>query len=204
MTVTTLLPGADARRLARAAADLDTELIARIVQNSVDSIGAISTWEQLIQPVWHHLAQDGDVAELLFVQAARRALSTGRRRPVAARPSVLLACADEELQAFPLEALIVSLEESGTSCCTLGARVPPQALAAATARLQPAVVVIWSQTRDTAAATEVRTVAEARPATTIVAAGPGWTDAPLSSAVLRPTDLSTALVLILAILEGGS
>ena len=196
----------DARRLARAAQDLDTDLVARTVRKSVDEIGAILTWERLVQPVWQYLgSRSGDVGtgsavEHMYVQSAMSALAAARR-PRPASPTVLLACADEELQVFPLEALVVALEESGAACCVLGARVPPYALAAAAARLDPSVVVIWSQTRDTAAPGQIATAFEAAPAATVVAAGPGWSSVTLPPDAVRSTEWSTTLVLTLAVIE---
>jgi hypothetical protein len=96
------LLGSDARRLARAAADLDTALIIRYVQTSVDDVGVVSTWEQLVQPVWQYLGSRSDAAEVhraaehLFVRAAMEALSAARPRP--SPPSVVLACAGAEPQ----------------------------------------------------------------------------------------------------------
>jgi methanogenic corrinoid protein MtbC1 len=198
----------DARRLARAAVDLDTDLITRIVRASVHDIGVILTWERLVQPVWQYLGSraddrtEGSAAEHLYVRFAVGALSTDRRpnRPVPA--SVLLACADEELHVFPLEALVAALEESGTTCCVLGARVPAPALAAATARLNPAVVVIWSQTSDTATPAQIATVLDTDPTVAIIAAGPGWNSIALPVRAVRSADLSTTLVLTLAAIEG--
>ncbi|MCO8271554.1 MerR family transcriptional regulator [Actinoplanes sp. TRM 88003] len=198
----------NARRLARAAIDLDTGLIVQIVQTSVDSVGVVSTWEQLVQPVWRYLgSRTGDndqdaAAEHLYVQSAMTALS-GRNRPRRPSPqSVLLACADEEFQVLPLETLVAALEESGVSCRVLGARVPPAALATAARRLQPAAVIVWSQNRTTAGPAQIDEVLDAQPGATIIAAGPGWATANLSPRAVRSTDVSTALVLTLAVLEG--
>ncbi|MET8152489.1 MerR family transcriptional regulator [Actinoplanes sp. NPDC049668] len=198
----------DARRLARAATDLDTDLMVRTVQASIDDIGVVSTWEQLVQPVWHYLGSQTDdhdqrvVSERIYVQSAMKALSAARRPPRLSPPSVLLACADEEVQVFPLEALVAALQESGASCCVLGARVPPYALANAAIRLRPPVVVIWSQSRETADPAQIAIVLEAHPTSTMIAAGPGWSPAELPPQAVRATDLSTALVLALAVLEG--
>ncbi|MET0424335.1 MAG: MerR family transcriptional regulator [Actinoplanes sp.] len=200
----------DARDLARAATDLDAEGVIRIVQAAIDRIGVVSAWEQLVQPVWQYLSsrtEESDeraASEHLYVQSAMTALASARRPPRFSPPSVLLACADEELQVFPLEALVAALEESGASCCVLGARVPAAALASAAERLRPAAVIIWSQTRATADPGQIVTVLDACPATTVVAAGPGWHTAYLPPRSLRSTDLSTALVLTLAILEGAT
>jgi hypothetical protein len=93
----------DARRLARAAEDLDTDLVIRMVRESVDDVGMIPTWERLVQPVWQYLGSrpgdlgEGSAAEHLYVQSAMSALSAGRRSPRPTAPSVLPACADEEL-----------------------------------------------------------------------------------------------------------
>lgn len=196
----------DARRLARAAADLNTDVIIRMVRASIDDIGVIPTWEQLVQPVWQYLGSRSDrvnrhqAAEHMYVRAAMTALSLARRRP--SPPAVLLACADEELQTFPLEALLAALEESGAPCCLLGARVPPEALATAIARLRPAAVVVWSQARDTADPAQIDTALNAYPTATIIAAGPGWNTTTLPAQAIRSIDLSTALSLTLAALDG--
>ena len=76
-----ILLSSDARRLARAAIDLDTDLITRLVQESVGDIGVIATWEKLVQPVWQYLGSRSDVvdegsaAEHMFVRSAMSALS---------------------------------------------------------------------------------------------------------------------------------
>jgi hypothetical protein len=75
----------NARRLTRAAIDLDTDLITRLVQESCDDVGAVSTWERLVQPVWQYLGSrpddlgEGLAAEHAFVRSAMRALSAARR-----------------------------------------------------------------------------------------------------------------------------
>lgn len=194
-----------ARRLARAATDLDTDLIVQIVQESIGAIGVLSTWEQFVQPVWRYLGSRTDgtgeraASEHIFVQSAMRALSAARRSPRPAPPSVLLACADGELQVLALEALVAALEESGVPCCVLGARVPSDALVSAATRLRPTVVISWSQSRQTADPAQIAPVLTALP-TTIIAAGPGWHTASLPPRAVRATDLSTALALTLAAL----
>jgi hypothetical protein len=76
------------------------------VQASVEDIGVVSTWEQLVQPVSQYLGSrpddiDGRAAsEHMYVQSAMRALSTARRPPRPFPPAVLLARADEELQVW--------------------------------------------------------------------------------------------------------
>jgi hypothetical protein len=63
--------------------DLDTDLIVQIVQASIDDIGVVSTWGQLVQPVWQYLGSrpddiDGRAAsEYMYVRSAMRALSDG-------------------------------------------------------------------------------------------------------------------------------
>lgn len=198
----------DARRLARAATDIDNEVILQLVRASIDAIGVVSTWERLVQPVWLYLRSRTDAydkrtaCEHVYVQSAMTALSEVRQPPRRSPPSVLLACADEEFQVFPLEAMVAALEESGVPCCVLGARVPPHALASAATSLCPAVVIVWSQTGETADPAQIAIVLKAYPATTIIAAGPGWNTANLPPQTVRPTSLSNALVLTLAALEG--
>ena len=130
----------NARQLARAAIDLDTGLIVQIVQASVDTVGVVSTWEQLVQPVWRYLGSrtgdndQGAAAEHLYVQSAMTAMS--------------------------------------------------------------------GQNRTTAGPAQIDEVLDAQPDATIIAAGPGWATANLSPRAIRSTDVSTALVLTLAVLEG--
>ena len=80
--MTSVRLSSDARRLARAAEDRDTDLIARLVRESVDDIGMIATWERLVQPVWQYLGSRpgdlGSAVEHMYVRSAMSALSAKR------------------------------------------------------------------------------------------------------------------------------
>lgn len=194
------------RSLTAAAAQLDGEGIRQMVQGSIAERGVLMTWEQLVRPVWERLRTQSDNdgwsvgEELVLNRATIEALRTFRPRRTAFPAPALLACVNEEHHTLSLEVLAAALTESGANCCVLGARVPARALADAVGRLKPRVVVIWSQTSDTADAGEISTVMTAGLTTTVVAAGPGWDAAAIPPLVTQPNDVGTATILTLTLL----
>jgi hypothetical protein len=168
--------------LVHAAADLDTDAVAAAVRRSIASNGVTRTWEWLVSPAWHAVRtgrDDADVAVRLFTQAVSQVLAAARR-PLDRLPvTTLLAGTEREDHVLPLEAFAAALAEVGAGCCLLGALVPPPAVVAAVRRLHPAVVVIWSQTGDTADPRQLRTLAADCPTAEVITAGPGWDDAAL-------------------------
>ena len=103
----------------------------------------LGTWEELIHPIWISLVRVPTPATLIterfFSQVVSQTLTAVQRRRVEEPGKVLLACADEEHHTLPIETLAAALAETDVGSSVLGARVPPQALTAATRRLRPSV-----------------------------------------------------------------
>jgi hypothetical protein len=141
------------------------------------------------------------VARIVFRRTIFEVLSTVCRPASESPPRVLLACADDEHESLPLDAVAAALAESGVGCVALGARVPPHALSGAASRLRPAVVVIWSQTCDTADPAQLTPLLTTARGPAVLAAGPGWAAMTTAALVAQPTDVGTAVALTLALLQ---
>lgn len=161
-----------------AAVHLDVGAVTDTVTAAIASHGALWAWEQLIRPVWTCFVDDTTpmlvVTERLFSRTVSQVLAGARRSRDGAPAQILLACTDEEHHTLPLDVVATSLAEAGVGSCALGARVPPQALAAAARRVRPAVVIIWSQTPGTGGPHQVTTRLAALRGPVMIAAGPGW------------------------------
>lgn len=189
-----------ARGLARAAMGLDASACDAILAETLDRRGVAWTWEHLITPVmigigskWENAGTHIEVEHLLTecVSTAMTMRAHALTSPINVAP-VLLACAPEELHVLPLHALAAALAERRVSARVLGARVPPEALAAAIRRTGPAAVVVWSQMVRTGDAAWLADLRAVRPAPLVIAAGPGWID-PLPHEISRLEDLATAV-----------
>ncbi|MBB2947348.1 hypothetical protein FB565_007116 [Actinoplanes lutulentus] len=190
------------RDLLRAVRRLDDGAALDTVEPAIAEHGVLCTWERLIRPVWAALGcgTDPSAAERLFSRSMFQALAVVRQPWSATGPQVLLACADEEHQNLPVDVLTAALAEHGISGCGLGPRVPPRAVAAAAHRLNPVVVVIWSQTRDTADPVQIRSLSMDCPDPAVIAAGPGWiTTAPTRLAAFS-VDVTATVSRTLALL----
>jgi hypothetical protein len=199
------LPGASpaARGLARAAMALDAPAARRIVGEHLARFGVVPTWEQLLGPVlagigdrWESTGGGVDVEHVLseVVMGELRVVASRQGDPLPLRP-VLLACADQEQHALPLHALASALAERRVGCRVLGARVPPEALAAAVRRSGPSVVFVWSQLADTGDPAQLATVPTTRPALRLVVGGPGW-QGPLPAGSTRVGSLAEAVEVV--------
>jgi MerR family transcriptional regulator, light-induced transcriptional regulator len=197
-------PGASVSHLVRAAEDFDADAVTDIVRASIDQLGVAWTWEQLIAPAWGRLRLDsGDRAatlapERLFSRTVGQALAA--TRPRNRTPAQVLVCADEEHPTLPLDAVAAALAELGASSCVLGARVPPQALASAVRRLRPAVVLIWSQTRNAGGPWPVTALLAACAGAQVITAGPGWDLPALPAPAVPAGSVVAAVGLTLALL----
>jgi hypothetical protein len=192
--------------LVRAAVGLDVGAVIETVGTSIADHGVVWTWERLIRPVWTQLGggrDDTDVpvaAERLFSRAVSQVMIAARRPHDRAPAWVLLACADEEHHTLPLDAVAAALAELGVSSCALGVRVPPTAMAGAVRRLRPAVVVIWSQTGDTADPRQITSLLKVCPGPEVITAGPGWDIAGLPAQAATSTSVVAAMKLTQALL----
>ncbi|MFJ9457787.1 MerR family transcriptional regulator [Kitasatospora sp. NPDC101447] len=208
---TTLPVGAvhpECRGLARAAVRLDAPEMARILRRSIDDLGTVTAWTEVMTPALRAAgrkwAVEGercvDVEHLLswHVSAALRRAAEREEQPPG--PAALLAGMPTELHALPLEALAAGLAERGLPFLMFGAALPPEALMEAVHRTGPPAVLLWSQVARTADRALAHRVARttwgphgARTGPVVLAAGPGWAGPRRPPGTLRPRDLAGAL-----------
>ena len=93
---------------------------------------------------------------------------------------------------LPLVVLATTLAQRGVSCRSLGADLPPTALATAIRRTAPAALLLWSQLRSTADAQIVRSLPRTRPGYRGFVAGPGWAGVDLPPQIGRLGSLEEA------------
>ncbi|SEM55607.1 MerR family transcriptional regulator [Streptacidiphilus jiangxiensis] len=195
------------RGLVRAADRLDAPTVQALLAAAVDELGVEAAWEEVIAPSlraagrrWAAVGESYIEVEHLLswhvsAELRRRAVPIPRSGPVA-----LLAAAPGEDHTLPLDALAAALTARGIAFRMLGASVPPAALAQGLRRLGPAAVLLWSQTRATAApqiAADILTlpfgVAGARRRPLLLLAGPGWHPLPPTGAAVKPASLRGAV-----------
>ncbi|MFD5827211.1 MerR family transcriptional regulator [Lentzea sp. NPDC060358] len=185
-----------------AAKRLDEELMLDLAAKLLTDHGVVSVWESVFMPSMVELgdiiAERGQGVEIEHM-ASSSVLQALRDVPRATGPGVLaalLACAPEEQHVLALEALGAALSEEGCQWRNLGARVPPEALCDAVARLRPSVVLVWAHRADLA---ELVPLAELATRTTalLAVAGPGWAGVALPPSVHRPGSLGDAVGLVL-------
>lgn len=166
-----------------AAKALDEQGLNEIYAQVLEDWGVVEAWTDVFVPAlraigerWsdgslgvesEHLASYRLSAEL---RNLTRSYAPGR---VSHRP-VLLSGADDDLHALPLLALEVALAERGISSHCLGARVPPAAIGAAVARLDPAVVFVWASLDRAEGDTTLSMLGSVD--VPVVVGGPGWPD----------------------------
>ena len=192
------------RGLARAAMALDAPAATRIVREHLSEHGVVATWDHLLVPVlvgigerWESSGAGVEVEHLLSEVAlgALRPRAAALDEPLNVRP-VVLACADGELHALPVNALAAALAERRVGSRVLGARVPPDALAAAIRRSGPSVVFVWARQPACADPVQLAALPATRPAFRLVVGGPGWQDLPLPAGAARVTSLAEAVDLL--------
>jgi MerR family transcriptional regulator, light-induced transcriptional regulator len=197
------------RGVARAAMALDGPAVTEALVESIGEDGVGPTWEDLLRPLlvaigerWSHTGEGVEVEHLLSecaITALHRAVPLrpldGRTRPV------LLASAPDELHSLPLVVLGAALAEHAVPARVLGAATPADALTAAVRRIGPAALLLWSQTREYGRIEVFDGVPRLRPATTLLAGGPGW-PAVLPPGVIYVTSLRHAVDVILAAARG--
>jgi DNA-binding transcriptional MerR regulator len=191
------------RGLARAAQALDAPRVTATLSEALARDGVAVAWESLIKPVlvaigrrWSEGKIGIDVEHLLSecVVSALRDAVRQQPDPVSSRP-VLLACAPEEQHTLPLHAVAAALAERRVDVRILGARVPNEALIEAMRRCGPGAVFVWSQLDETGDGQQFAALPRTRPATQLVAGGPGWSST-LPPQVARPDSLPEAVSLL--------
>ncbi len=196
-------PLGDVEPVVAAAERMDVSALLSLVTAHLAHHGVVETWNRLCRPAFGAIVErqrrgDGyiDVEHVLSW-----ALTTGLHRTVPAltgtarqRP-IVLACAAAEQHVLPLEVLRAALAERGRPTLMLGAAVPADALLDALARRAgPAVVVLWSQTSETARPESMPNADN--PAVDLVLAGPGWAGKEFAHGVRHVDSLEAALAVL--------
>ena len=180
-------PGADqgARGLARAASALDSLACRELITRNVAADGVIQTWNQLIAPVlrgvgeqWQSSGKGIEIEHVLSsaIESALGAVVLGTDSFVNSRP-ILLVGANNERHQLPLWAMAAALAERNVRSLMVGAGMPVESLAEAIYKTGPAAAFIWSQIGPTPIA-DLDQLPVTRPATHIIAGGPGWVGSP--------------------------
>ena len=197
------LPGGStqARGLARAAQALDQAACQAILTRTLDEMGTIRAWTEVIVPVlsavgdkWRETGRGVEIEHSLS-GAVQEALA-GRVRSLAPSTegrTVILACAPGEQHTLPLWAVSAALAETGVGARILGANLPDDALASAVRRLGPAAVLVWSQMEETADPRALASMPATRPPVTVLIAGPGWRTLNDAAGPIRVGDLQEAV-----------
>ena len=187
--------------LSRAAMAMDALATHQLIADSIDMLGVVSVWDDVLRPVLAALAsrwaQSGECVEVehlvhecaLAAMIGATPVVTAPRNP---RP-VLLCCAPDEQHSLPLYVLRAALARAGIGTQMLGAALPASALAAAVRRTGPAAVAVWAQLPKHASATVFTEVPRTRQRVRLFACGPGWFTTDLPDRVDRLDDLADAL-----------
>jgi len=199
-----------ARGVARCAMRLDQAGTLEVLEEALDRDGVIAAWQGTIEPALLAVGRkwtesQGDYVEVehllswCITTALHRVRAASPNSPTppnsstppiqAAGRRILLACAPDEWHSLPLEVLGAALRERGAPVTTLGAAVPAEALSEAVGRIDPARVVVWSQTPSTADPSALPVLGD-RSHVRIRPAGPGWlgTRPPVTGVLLSPAD----------------
>jgi transposase-like protein len=187
--------------LSRAAMAMDTVATQQLIEDSIDQLGLVAVWNDVLRPVFVALAsrwaQSGECVEVehLVHECALAAvigatpLVTAPRNP---RP-VLLCCAPGEQHSLPLYVLRAALAREGIGTQMLGAALPAAALATAVRRTGPAAVAVWAQLPGHAEAAVFAQVPRTQQRVRLFACGPGWFSTELPDRVDRLDDLVDAV-----------
>lgn len=187
--------------LSRAAMTMDAVATQRLLTDSIEALGVVTVWDDVLRPVLAALAsrweQSGECVEVEhFVHECALAAMIGATPMVTVprnpRP-VLLCCAPDEQHSLPMYVLRAALAREGIGTQMLGAALPAAALAAAVRKTGPAAVAVWAQLPRHAQAAVFEEVPRTRQRVRLFACGPGWFTTELPDRVDRLDDLSDAL-----------
>ncbi len=166
--------------LEQASEDLEFPAIAALLDETLDVMGAAKMWTEVLLPILRNLGGRwlrGDVcfeSEWALTTEVSFALQRYVARFAAVRTNrpVLIACCPEERHSLPVEVLRASLVEAGIPAVYLGPMVPAETTAGMVARLEPALVVLWSMSPATVDLLLCRRLQ--RKGFAVAVAGPGW------------------------------
>lgn len=189
---------ADVRQLLQAAGSASALDCRRQVRQHVANRGILETWEAVVVPVLEtleeHLATSGNGWEVqrIFAESVSAVLQALLLEADEPRwGTALLACAEDEQHALPVHALAAALADRRVETVVLGAAVPHEALAAATARVQPKVVLVYSMRPVPVVELEGLHVLEER--TRLLVAGPGWHGQAVPDGAVHAPSLAAAV-----------
>ncbi|EWC63152.1 putative transcriptional regulator [Actinokineospora spheciospongiae] len=198
--------GPRVRELVRAVLAMDDAAVTAALAAALVDRGVLWVWDELVGPVlaavgvgWTHPADAGtEVAHLLTECVLTEVVRA--TPPVRGPARVLLCGAPGERYGLPLYVVRAALAERGVAVRLLGAALPAPALAAAAGRTGPAVVAVWAQAAAHADPAVLRAVPTARPRPRLLACGPGWTAAGLSTRVEHLPDVGDTVGRIVSVL----
>uniref|UniRef100_UPI0025B0078F helix-turn-helix-type transcriptional regulator n=1 Tax=Amycolatopsis solani TaxID=3028615 RepID=UPI0025B0078F len=164
----------------RAAESLGFATMAALLNETLDAIGPAATWNDVLVPVLHKLGGRWLRGEACF--EAEWALTTEISRSLErycarfADPApgrvVLLSCCPHERHTLPMEVLRAALAEIGVLARFLGQMVPAETTVGMAAKLDPALVVLWSMAPSTV--DDLLRQRIERLGFAVVVAGAGW------------------------------
>jgi DNA-binding transcriptional MerR regulator len=197
--------------LSRAAMAMDTVATQQLIADSIDALGVVAVWNDVLRPVLAALAsrweQSGECVEVehlvrectLSAMIGATPMVTAPRNP---RP-VLLCSVPDEHHSLPLYVLRAALAREGIGTQMLGAALPIPALAAAVRRTGPAAVAVWAHLPALAQAALFDEVPRTRQRVRLFACGPGWFTTDLADRVDRLEDLADAVRRIESLVGAG-
>ena len=175
-----------ARGLAKSASAIDQTACASIISESLQDIGVIPTWDELLVPVlksvgdmWE-LRECGIEVEHVLSTAVQVELSAYAFKAAtkATRGTVLLGAIAGDDHQLPLWAVGAALAEQGIRFVHLGGGLPLENLSDVISRTGPNGVFLWSQLQGSADAGRLDGLPSLRPNPRIVIGGPGWRNTP--------------------------
>jgi DNA-binding transcriptional MerR regulator len=167
----------------RSAKTGDSRRIGRLIAESLDGLGAVVAWTDVIAPTLIEIGHEWSAGRLL-VEAEHLAseVIVGELRAYTRRigdldrgdATIVLASAEDDQHSLPVFAMEAALAETGLASLVLGARLPAQSLASVAQRLGPRVVFVWASLPRADDEPVVDVLASLGPETTVIFAGPGW------------------------------
>ena len=166
--------------LEQAAEELGFASLAALLDETLDALGAATTWTDVLLPILRALGGRwlrGDVcfeSEWALTTEVSLALQryVARFAKVPPERAVLIACCPDERHSLPVEVLRASMIEVGIPAIYLGQMVPEETMAGMASKLDPLLVVLWSMSANTV--DDVLCQRLQRLGFEVAVAGPGW------------------------------
>jgi DNA-binding transcriptional MerR regulator len=180
----------------RAAFQLDSEYIFKILRQDLSENGVIQCWQSVIVPVlievglrWEKTGEGIEVEHLLteIIKTLFTVSSPGAGieefKAKNSRP-VLLACVGEEVHSLALHALAAALAEREISSTFLGPRTPLAAICNLVNKSAPPALFLWAQLRINGDVKFFQDLPKVRPAPKVILGGPGWNTENIGQSVM--------------------